>query len=129
MKGDSVRGVSSAASVGVLLPCFLIRLYQRFVSPLFPPVCRFTPSCSAYALEAYRRHGLMTGTVLTVHRLMRCGPWCGGGYDPVPMGVVSRFGTRHLPKTESYLPTGACRFAPKKHSIAKHGQKGFCDAV
>ncbi len=62
----------------------LVRAYQRFVSPLTPPSCRFSPSCSAYAVEAISRCGPWKGTRLTVARLLRCHPFHPGGYDPVP---------------------------------------------
>jgi uncharacterized protein len=62
----------------------LIRLYQLFVSPLLGPNCRFAPSCSEYAAEAIARHGPWRGTALAVRRLLRCHPWGGSGYDPVP---------------------------------------------
>ncbi len=62
----------------------LVRLYQLTISPLLPPACRFTPSCSQYALEALRVHGALRGTWLAAHRLARCHPWNPGGYDPVP---------------------------------------------
>ncbi|MCY4055914.1 MAG: membrane protein insertion efficiency factor YidD [Cyanobacteria bacterium MAG CAR3_bin_5] len=62
----------------------LIRLYQRFISPLLGPRCRFSPSCSAYAVEALARHGLWRGGWLSVWRLLRCHPCTAGGYDPVP---------------------------------------------
>lgn len=62
----------------------LVRAYQRFVSPLTPPTCRFSPSCSAYAVEAISRYGPWKGTRLTVARLLRCHPFHPGGYDPVP---------------------------------------------
>jgi uncharacterized protein len=58
--------------------------YQRFISPLLGPRCRFAPSCSAYALEALRRHGAARGLWLAVRRLARCHPFNPGGYDPVP---------------------------------------------
>jgi uncharacterized protein len=61
-----------------------IRGYQRFLSPLKPPVCRFTPTCSAYAYEACATHGVMKGTWLAARRVCRCHPWGGSGYDPVP---------------------------------------------
>lgn len=61
-----------------------IRFYQRFISPLFPPACRFTPTCSQYAVEALQKHGLLKGLWLAVRRLLRCHPWGGSGYDPVP---------------------------------------------
>jgi len=62
----------------------LIRGYQRFVSPLLGPRCRFYPSCSSYALEAVSVHGAGKGTVLAVARVCRCHPWNPGGVDPVP---------------------------------------------
>ena len=62
----------------------LIRLYQVALSPFLPPGCRFVPSCSEYAHEAYARHGFWRGSLLTFSRLMRCRPGGGYGYDPVP---------------------------------------------
>jgi len=62
----------------------LVGFYRRFVSPLKPPMCRFEPSCSAYAQEALRTHVLPRALVLTIWRLLRCQPLCRGGYDPVP---------------------------------------------
>lgn len=61
-----------------------IRLYRLVIGPLLPPSCRFYPSCSAYALEALARHGAVKGSVMTLCRLGRCGPWHPGGLDPVP---------------------------------------------
>ncbi|MBO7067963.1 MAG: membrane protein insertion efficiency factor YidD [Bacteroidaceae bacterium] len=61
-----------------------IRFYQKFISPLSPPSCRFTPTCSQYAIEALRKHGPFKGTYLAVRRILRCHPWGGHGYDPVP---------------------------------------------
>jgi hypothetical protein len=61
-----------------------IRLYQRFLSPLKPPTCRFQPTCSAYAVEAVRVHGVFKGLVLSTWRLLRCQPFSKGGLDPVP---------------------------------------------
>jgi putative membrane protein insertion efficiency factor len=61
-----------------------VRLYQWFISPLLPPSCRYEPTCSAYAIEALQRHGLIRGAYLTTRRLLRCHPWGGSGYDPVP---------------------------------------------
>ena len=63
---------------------WLIGLYRKFISPLKPPCCRFTPSCSAYAIEAYKKRGFFVGTILTVWRILRCNPFGKGGYDPVP---------------------------------------------
>ncbi len=62
----------------------LIRFYQTCISPLTPPSCRFTPTCSQYGLEAFRRYGVIKGGWLTFKRVMRCHPWGGSGYDPVP---------------------------------------------
>lgn len=61
-----------------------IRMYQRVISPMFPPTCRFMPTCSNYALTAIERHGLLKGGWLAVKRIGRCHPWNPGGYDPVP---------------------------------------------
>ena len=63
---------------------FLIKFYQVCVSPFTPPACRFTPTCSQYALEAFRKHGPFKGLYLSVRRILRCHPWGGSGYDPVP---------------------------------------------
>ncbi|MDC0643347.1 membrane protein insertion efficiency factor YidD [Flavobacteriaceae bacterium] len=62
----------------------LIRGYQRFISPLLPPTCRFTPSCSHYGIDALKKHGVFKGSWLTINRILRCNPWAKGGYDPVP---------------------------------------------
>ncbi len=61
-----------------------IRFYQKFISPLTPPSCRYTPTCSQYAVEALRKHGPLKGMYLAVRRILRCHPWGGHGYDPVP---------------------------------------------
>jgi putative membrane protein insertion efficiency factor len=61
-----------------------IRLYQRIISPAFPPSCRFTPTCSEYTYEAVERYGVPRGLWLGVRRLLRCHPFHPGGHDPVP---------------------------------------------
>ena len=61
-----------------------IRFYQKGISPLKPPVCRFVPTCSQYALEAVEKHGALRGSWLALKRLARCQPFCKGGFDPVP---------------------------------------------
>lgn len=61
-----------------------IRLYQKLISPLKPPSCRFYPTCSNYGIEAIEKHGIFKGGYLTINRILRCQPFCKGGYDPVP---------------------------------------------
>jgi uncharacterized protein len=63
----------------------MIRFYRRGISPFTPPSCRYTPTCSAYALEAVERHGALRGCWLALRRILRCHPWGGWGYDPVPL--------------------------------------------
>ena len=65
----------------LLLPIYF---YKTAISPLTPPSCRFSPSCSTYAIEAIRRHGSLRGLYLAIRRILRCHPWGGSGYDPVP---------------------------------------------
>ena len=80
--------------IAVALLSAPIRAYRAAISPLMPHVCRFTPSCSVYALEALKLHGPVKGLWLTVTRLARCHPiaWLGGssGFDPVPLSKTSR---------------------------------------
>lgn len=66
----------------VLVAC--IRAYQKLVSPFLGPRCRFSPTCSHYAIEALRTHGTVVGSGFALWRLLRCQPWCAGGDDPVP---------------------------------------------
>jgi len=63
-----------------------LRWYKRAVSPLMPPACRYTPTCSEYATEAIERHGLARGSFLALRRVLSCHPFARGGYDPVPNG-------------------------------------------
>lgn len=70
----------------------LIRLYQVGISPWTPASCRFTPTCSAYAVEALERYGVARGGWLSLRRLLRCHPWGGSGYDPVPPAAAESVG-------------------------------------
>ena len=79
--GTIWRTVLQYLGMVLILP---IRFYQKFISPLKPATCRFTPSCSQYAIEAIRKHGPFKGFLLAVWRILRCNPWGGSGYDPVP---------------------------------------------
>ena len=65
-----------------------IRLYRKTLSPFIGQQCRFEPTCSHYGEEAIAKHGALRGTILTVWRILRCGPWSKGGYDPVPETVL-----------------------------------------
>lgn len=62
----------------------IIRFYQLAISPLLPPSCRYTPTCSQYSLEAIKKYGPFKGGYLAVRRILRCSPWGGHGHDPVP---------------------------------------------
>ena len=77
----SLRVVKRIVAYPLIL---FVRFYQVCISPLKPPSCRFTPTCSQYAIEALRKYGPIKGLYLTVRRLLRCHPWGGSGYDPVP---------------------------------------------
>ncbi len=69
----------------------LVRAYRLVLSPWLGSNCRFEPTCSAYSLEALQRHGAAAGTYLTAARVLRCHPWCDGGFDPVPHQPPSLF--------------------------------------
>lgn len=62
----------------------LVNLYKKIISPLFPARCKYYPTCSEYAVEAFKKHGFFKGFVLAVWRILRCNPWSNGGIDPVP---------------------------------------------
>lgn len=74
-------GLGKVFSFLLLLPIYF---YRACISPLTPPSCRFTPTCSAYAVEAIKKYGPFKGLYLAVRRILRCHPWGGSGYDPVP---------------------------------------------
>lgn len=61
-----------------------VRMYQYFISPMIGPSCRYTPTCSQYAVEALKKHGPVKGLYLTIKRVLSCNPWGGHGHDPVP---------------------------------------------
>ena len=63
---------------------FLIKIYQFLISPIIGKNCRFNPTCSNYAMEALKKHGLIVGIYYSVKRISKCHPWGGSGYDPVP---------------------------------------------
>lgn len=83
-----MRIAEGLRQIAIALLIAPIRFYRYFLSPMLPPACRFTPTCSQYAIEALKLHGPLKGLYLTVRRLLRCHPikWLGGsqGYDPVP---------------------------------------------
>lgn len=62
----------------------LVKFYQNYISPFTPATCRYAPTCSQYTLEALQKHGLFKGSWLAIKRIIRCNPWGGKGYDPVP---------------------------------------------
>ena len=70
----------------------LVRGYQLLLCPMLGSNCRFEPSCSGYALQALSRHGALGGSYLSARRILRCGPWCEGGHDPVPDTPPRLFG-------------------------------------
>ncbi len=76
------------------LALLTIRLYQHTISRVLPPSCRFVPSCSEYGYEAIARYGIVRGGVMAAWRVMRCNPWGGHGYDPVPDLGESVVGSR-----------------------------------
>lgn len=85
---DRIRGARRSTLGRILVA--VVRAYQRWISPVRPPVCRFSPTCSAYAVTAIERFGPLRGGWLAARRLLRCGPWHPGGHDPVPSHVGHR---------------------------------------
>lgn len=71
-------------SIFIKITLLPIYFYQRCISPMFPATCRFTPTCSQYAVEAIKKYGPLKGVWLSVKRIARCNPWGGSGYDPIP---------------------------------------------
>jgi len=90
--GGGTPSGRSLARLAVLPLVLLVRLYQRLISPVLGPRCRFAPSCSHYAVDAWQEHGLLRGSWLAVRRIGRCHPWNPGGHDPVPRRLTPRTG-------------------------------------
>ena len=84
---------------------WLISLYRKFISPLKPPCCRFTPTCSAYAIEAFQKRGFFAGLILTIWRILRCNPFGRGGYDPVPERGFKPYGGNRENPCETHTDT------------------------
>lgn len=78
-----VELISKVREIIVKLVIFLIKGYKKFISPLFPPRCRFYPSCSSYAIQAIEKYGIFKGGMKATYRILRCNPFNKGGYDPV----------------------------------------------
>lgn len=91
----------------------LLKLYRLLISPLYGNVCRYYPSCSAYALRAVEVHGALKGSWLAGRRLLRCHPWTPGGYDPVP-------GTPEF-EEEARLQAAAAEHGLHQHGLHQHG--------
>ena len=83
-KTGSGKRSKKLAKAAVLPLIWLIRFYRGAISPLTPSSCRYTPTCSAYAIEALQKHGLWKGSWLAFKRILSCHPWGGSGHDPVP---------------------------------------------
>jgi putative membrane protein insertion efficiency factor len=82
----------------------LVRAYRLLLSPWLGSSCRFEPTCSVYALQALERHGAASGSYLTIHRLVRCGPWCKGGHDPIPPQAPRLFSALFSPTSSKKTP-------------------------
>ncbi len=82
----------------------LVRAYRLLLSPWLGSSCRFEPTCSIYALQALEQHGTASGSYLTIHRLVRCGPWCKGGHDPVPPQAPRLFSALFSPTSSKKTP-------------------------
>lgn len=76
-----LNGAKKILTKIILLPVYI---YRVAISPFLRPTCRYSPSCSSYAVEALKKHGPFRGTLLSLKRILRCNPWGGSGYDPVP---------------------------------------------
>lgn len=83
--------LSAIASLPQRALITLVRAYRLLLSPWLGSACRFEPTCSAYSLQALEKHGATVGTYMTLHRLVRCHPFCAGGHDPVPSQAPALF--------------------------------------
>jgi putative membrane protein insertion efficiency factor len=82
----------------------VVKGYRLLLSPWLGSSCRFEPTCSVYALQALEQHGAAMGSYLTVHRLVRCGPWCQGGHDPAPQQAPRLFSDLLSPTSSKKTP-------------------------
>ncbi len=85
----------------------LVKAYRLLLSPWLGSSCRFEPTCSAYSLQALQQHGATKGSYLTLYRLVRCHPWCNGGYDPVPSAALRASSSRFSLFTRLVTPVTA----------------------
>lgn len=111
--------LSNIAKQLFILP---IRFYQRCISPLLPPACRYTPTCSNYAMEAIQTYGPLKGTWMGVKRIVRCNPWGGHGYDPVPPKITN-FHSHDTGAREALVSVDVDAFKPehgKVYSVGIH---------
>lgn len=86
MKSNSNKKINIIKEVNTLLAkllIYMVRIYQKYISPMRGPTCRFYPTCSQYSIEAYKKYGAMKGTYLTIRRILKCHPFHPGGYDPL----------------------------------------------
>lgn len=101
MSAANSTWVSRMRRLPVRAVIFVIDLYRNMVSPLRLPSCRFTPTCSQYAVDAFTEYGLIRGSWLTLVRLMKCGPWHRGGWDPIPERHPNSSGASPDPQVRS----------------------------
>lgn len=113
------RQISRLLVKGLIFP---IRFYQLCISPMFPGSCRFTPTCSQYAVEALRVHGPLKGLWLATRRILRCHPWGGSGYDPVPSRHVIDAHTHRVTPS----PTAIQSLTPAQFIALDKKERQFC---
>jgi putative membrane protein insertion efficiency factor len=109
----------STRSAMVRAVVYAIEIYRNTISPLRLPTCRFTPSCSQYAVEAFTEFGLIRGGWLAMVRLLKCGPWHNGGWDPIPDRVTDR---RDATVYRGLAAESACREAEHRASTVEQGE-------